>query len=244
MTSRKFSLALQRMLKKRLTFLLREIALEGRDGCTLPKAFELLDTSLERRRKLREDGESNERDEDDTDDEDDEDVDVFDDLDEETGDEEKEEDIDDEEKKKKRKVEKLKRLVFQRLVSRSSLAKTSDFDTLESMEMRPPDVYFMVKLPEKCKVNTTEQEALVEIDAAEKFIVRESFDFRKSRRGGGDGANSNIKNSENKASNKSSKKKSKNQLQGRDGDKVDGCLITFEECMDAEIANPIPKLFL
>ena len=102
MTSRKFSLALQRMLKKRLTFLLREIALEGRDGCTLPKAFELLDTSLERRRKLREDGESNERDEDDTDDEDDEDVDVFDDLDEETGDEEKEEDIDDEEKKKKR----------------------------------------------------------------------------------------------------------------------------------------------
>jgi len=239
MTSRKFSLALQRMLKKRLTFLLREIALEGRDGCTLPKAFELLDTSLERRRKLREDGESNERDEDDTDDEDDEDVDVFDDLDEETGDEEKEEDIDDEEKKKKRKVEKLKRLVFQRLVSRSSLAKTSDFDTLESMEMRPPDVYFMVKLPEKCKVNTTEQEALVEIDTAEKFIVRESFDFRKSRRGGGDGANSNIKNSENKASNKSSKKKSKNQLQGRDGDKVDGCLITFEECMDAEIANPI-----
>ena len=67
MSSRKFSLALQRMLKKRLTFLLREIALEGRDGCTLPKAFELLDTSLERRRKLREDGESNERDEDDTD---------------------------------------------------------------------------------------------------------------------------------------------------------------------------------
>ena len=62
--------------------------------------------------------------------------------------------------------------------------------------------------------------------------------FRKSRRGD-DGANSNIKNSENKASNKSSSKKSKNQLQGRDGDKVDGCLITFEECMDAENANPI-----
>ena len=58
------SLSLQRLLRKKLTLLLREIALEGRDGCTLPKAFELLETALERRRKLREDGEFNEREED------------------------------------------------------------------------------------------------------------------------------------------------------------------------------------
>ena len=132
MTSRKFSLALQRMLKKRLTFLLREIALEGRDGCSLPKAFELLETSLERRRKLRENGETNET-------ENDEDKDI--DLD---AEEDVEDEIDD---KNKKKGEKLKRLLFQSLVSRSSLAKTSDFNTLESMEMKPPDVHFMVKIP-------------------------------------------------------------------------------------------------
>ena len=143
------ALSSQRSLRKRFAFLLREIALEGRDGCSLPKAFELLETSLERRRKLRENGETNET-------ENDKDIDL-----------DAEEDVEDEiDDKNKKKGEKLKRLLFQSLVSRSSLAKTSDFNTLESMEMKPPDVHFMVKIPEKCKVTTTESEALAEIDAA------------------------------------------------------------------------------
>ena len=213
------SLSSQRSLRKRFAFLLREIALEGRDGCSLPKAFELLETSLERRRKLRENGETNET-------ENDEDKDI--DLD---AEEDVEGEIDD---KNKKKEEKLKRLLFQLLVSRSSLAKTSDFNTLESMEMKPPDVHFMVKIPEKCKVTTTESEALAEIDAAEKFIVQESFEFRKSRRG--DDGENNDKNTSNKSS---SKKRRKQQQQRRDDEKVDKCVITFEECFDAENANPI-----
>ena len=232
------SLSLQRLLRKKLTLLLREIALEGRDGCTLPKAFELLETALERRRKLREDGEFNEREEDiDCDDDDDEDA-----LDNLDDDDEEEE----EEEKKKRKIETLKRLLFQRLVTRSSLAETSDFDTLESMALRPPDVNFLVKLPEKCKVNTAEQEALLEIDAAEKFITRESFEFRKSRLDGSNDDGEKRNNTNNKNNNVSSgrsKKTSENQSQRRqqmrDKGSVDGCLITFEECMDAENANPI-----
>ena len=103
------ALSSQRSLRKRFAFLLREIALEGRDGGSLPKAFELLETSLERRRKLRENGETNET-------ENDEDKDI--DLD---AEEDVEGEIDD---KNKKKDEKLKRLLFQLLVSRSSLEKT------------------------------------------------------------------------------------------------------------------------
>ena len=95
------SLSSQRSLRKRFAFLLREIALEGRDGCSLPKAFELLETSLERRRKLRENGETNE-----TENVEDKDIDL-------DAEEDVEGEIDD---KNKKKDEKLKRLLFQLLV--------------------------------------------------------------------------------------------------------------------------------
>ena len=147
--------------------MLREIALEGRDGCSLPKAFELLETSLERRRKLRENGETNET-------ENDEDKDIDLDM------KDVEDEIDD---KNKKKGEKLKRLLFQSLVSRSSARKDEQFCTLESMEMKPPDVHFMVKIPEKCKVTTTESKRWLKSTRQRSLYVRRVLSF-ESRRGG------------------------------------------------------------